>query len=341
MEGEMSKKIKISFICIVEAGDLERKVILLGESLRRVFANKDDVPIFAVRPRKGREIGKKTMETFNNLGIKYIYKPINVKWRNLAFANQVYGPALIEEQMKDKTEILVYLDADIVCLKMPDKLFLKDKEKVLVVPIDVKDACGVLYGESFPSNWNFVYDLNSINKNNLWTVVTNVDNSRIYPCFNSGLIAVRPEVGIFRKWKEMLEGSIDKGYFGKFSPISKEFFFTDQVFLASAILSLANKDEIVVMNKNYNFPLSYAKRISEEDGVIDLNTITFLHYHKSFYNLEWVNYVYMNDEIRSWLMPKLPLIRDRKTARYRLKTEIARQYLIHYYWKIKGILFKG
>lgn len=336
----MNKKFKISFIYIVEAGDLEHKAILLGESLRRFFPHRKDAPIFVVRPRVGQEISHSTMRKFEKLEIEYIYDPINIRWKNLPFANQVYGPALIEEKMKDETDILVYLDADIVCLNMPQRLFLSDDEKVLVVPVDVNYTCGVPFGSKFPPNWNFALDLNNIDRKALWPVVTNVDKKEIFPCFNSGLIAVRPEVGIFRKWREMFESSIDRGYFGMFSPISKEFTFTDQVFLASAILSLARPDEIVIMDRSYNFPLNLAERILEEDGIIDFNTIIFLHYHRSFYDLNWTKLVSMDKGTKDWLMSRVPLIRDKKTARYRMKSEIARQYLIHFYWKIKMVLAK-
>ena len=331
----MAKKYKIAFVFIVERGDLENKALLLGESLRRLFQKKEEVPIFAVRPRKGEEIDESTIDSFRKLGINYVYNPINKRWRNLPFANQVYGPALVEEILADETEVLVYLDADIVCLNMPERLFLKVNEKVLVVPIDVNYTCGVKYGNDFPLNWTFALNFNSVNADNLWPVYTNVDYTKIYPCFNSGLIAVRPEIGIFRKWKEMFEDSINKGYFGLFSPLSKEFSFTDQVFLASVILSLVRKEEIVIMDRLYNCPLNLAEELLKRDKKISLNEVIFLHYHHSFYDFKWKQFVTLDYEHMDWLNSRLPLKKDIKTARYRLKSEVARQYILHYYWKLK------
>ena len=334
----MAKKYKIAFVFIVENGDLENKAILLGESLRRFFPYSDKVPIFAVRPRKGKEIHESTLDKFKELGIVYVYKPVNIKWKNLPFANEAYGSALIEDRLKDDTEVLVYLDADIVLLKNPEKLYMPDNIKALVTPIDVFVSNAAKYNEKLPMSYKFAYELNKVDLKKLWPVFTKIDKVEIYPSFNSGFIAVRPEVGIFRKWREMFEVSVRVGYFGIINPFSAQFFFTDQVFLSSVIVSMLGRSDIEILDDGYNFPLNFAQRIYNVKGKIDLNEITFLHYHHSFYDMNWTEFFNADDPNISWLIHKLPLFKDKHTAVYRHKVEYIKQYILYCYWKIKLIL---
>ena len=332
----MNKKYRIAFVFIVEHGDLEYKSLLLGESLRRIFPDGSVCPIYAIRPRKGKEISEATIKKFKELSINYIYEPENIIWRNLPFANEAYGSALIEDKVKDEVEILVYLDADIVCLKYPEQLFMDENIKVLVSPVDVNWTGGIKYGEELTPNWIFSYKLNNIDPKKLWPVCTKVEKDKIYPYFNSGLIAVRPELGIFKRWKDMFEMSAKFGYFGMFSPLSKEFGFTDQVFLSSIIISMFKQDEIGILDDSYNFPVNIAgEGIFKTRGKIDFDSITFLHYHHSFYDMKWTKFFNLNDADFSWLFSKLPLHKDLKSARYRKKREYVAQYINYFYWRFK------
>ena len=331
----MVKKAKIAFVFIIESGDLENKAVLLGESLRRFFPNEIKCPIFAVRPRKGREIKQETKEKLIKLQIQYIYEPANILWHNLPFANEAYGASIIEEKMKDDAEVLVYLDADIVCPKYPDKLFLEKDIKVAVTPIErVWGSNAIQFGNKPSKNWDFAYNLNHVDRSKLWSIHTKVDNVEIYPSFNSGLVATRPENGLFRRWRDMFEISVSKGYFAMFSPLSTDFFFTDQVFLASVVASMFDRSEVLILDDSYNFPVDLAKEYSNEHGKIIFDEITLFHYHHSFYDTEWFNYFYFNSQSAPWLFNKLPIHKDKKTAKYRRKREFFKQYVLHCYWKL-------
>ncbi len=333
----MSKKYRIAFVFIIEYGDLEQKGLLLSESLRRFFPSEIDCPIFAVRPRKGKEIKQETKEKLMKFHIQYIYEPVNIRWHNLPFANQAYGSAIIEEKIKDEAEVLVYLDADIVCLKYPDKLFLEEDIKVAITPEDmIQKSNAIKYGDQLSKNWDFAYNLNHVDRSKLWSIHTKVDKVEIYPSFNSGMIATRPEIGLFRRWREMFDISVSNGYFAMFPPFSKDkaFFWTDQVFLSSAVVSMFERSEVLILDDSYNFPPILAKEYSKEHGKIKFDEITFFHYHHYFYGTEWLNYFYVNTRSVQWLFNKLPIHKDRKTAKYRTWIDLFKQYILHYYWKI-------
>ena len=99
------------------------------------------------------------------------------------------------------------------------------------------------------------------------------------------------------------------------------------------------RDEIGVLDDSYNFPVNIAgEKIFKNQGKVDLDSITFLHYHHSFYDMDWTKFFNFGKFDYSWFISKLPLPWDLKTAKYRKKREYIRQYIIYYYWKIKLML---
>lgn len=208
------KKYKIVFTFIVEFGDLENKSLLLAKSLRRFYKDANEYPIYAVRPRHGKEIKSSTKEQFKALDVIYIYSPVNRNWEFFPYANQVYGPALIEELICGKTEFLVYLDADIVCLNFPAELALPDKCLVGITPVDIGDKAvndaAIPAQDSLNITWKFAYSLAGVKTIPMWDVTTKVDKLTIHPYFNSGFYIVRPEAKILRLCRDMLEMSSKK-----------------------------------------------------------------------------------------------------------------------------------
>lgn len=102
-----------------------------------------------------------------------------------------------------------------------------DNIKVLITPVDLQASNAVQYKNKLPDNWQFAYKLKNIDPDNLWSVHTKIDNVEIYLNFNSVLIAVRPELGIFGQWRDMFENNVKNGYFRIITPFSNPFFFTD------------------------------------------------------------------------------------------------------------------
>ena len=203
------RKYKIVFTFIVEFGDLENKSLLLAKSLRRFYKDANEYPIYAVRPRRGKEIKNSTKQQFKALDVIYVYSPVNTNWKFFDFANQVYGPAFIEERIEGKTEFMVYLDADIVCLHFPTELSLPDNCLVGVTPVDMGSELGndaaIVSGEPLNVTWELAYTLAGVKSIPKWNVNTKVEKLAIYPYFNSGFSIVRPEAQIFRLCRDMFE----------------------------------------------------------------------------------------------------------------------------------------
>ena len=325
------RKHKIVFTFIVEFGDLENKSLLLAKSLRRFYKDANKYPIYAVRPRRGKEIKNSTKEQFKALDVIYVYSPVNRNWEFFDFANQVYGPAFIEERIDGKAEFMVYLDADVVCLHFPTELSLPDNCLVGITPVDIGREAGndaaIVAEDSLNITWELAYSLAGVKSIPKWNVITKVEKLQIYPYFNSGFSIVRPEARIFRLCRDMFEMANTKNYFRYFNYSGKllktqndtkksSLHFIDQIFLAAAILSKCSQEQIKIFGNEYNFPFHFIKEIQTEP--YNLEHIIFLHYHNMFYDLKWQSNVHLDTETREWLANNVP-IRLEKHVSYKIK----------------------
>ena len=345
------RKHKIVFTFIVEFGDLENKSLLLAKSLRRFYKDANKYPIYAVRPRRGKEIKNSTKEQFKALDVIYLYSPVNRNWEFFDFANQVYGPALIEELIDGKAEFMVYLDADVVCLHLPTELSLPDNCLVGITPVDIGRELGndaaIVAEDSLNITWELAYSLAGVRSIPKWNVNTKVEKLQIYPYFNSGFSIVRPEAQIFRLCRDMFEMVITKNYFRYFNYSGKlvktqndtkksSLFFIDQIFLTAAILSKCSREQIQIFGNEYNFPFHFLKEIQSEP--YNLEYIIFLHYHNKFYDLKWQSNVRLDSETREWLANNVP-IKLEKHVSYKTKKYI-RYGRTFIKWHIKAIKTK-
>jgi hypothetical protein len=270
---------KLVFVHIVEKGDLESKSVLLCSSIRKYCGIYKDSVIYAITPRKGKEVSDKTKDIYQKLNVNYIYKELNVKWYDQPYLNSIYGSAYIEKKYLNNNISLVYVDSDTFFLNQPDKLDLeKNNVKIAVSPIDsVKAEIADYDINNISEYWKNVYRLFDVNVNNLWYVTTLHDDKKIIAYFNIGIIAVNPSLQIFQQSLTNIELAFKDDYFSNLKHGSLERFFLDQVFVSAAVVK-HSKDEILLLDTDYNFSLPLTKKIDSEQ----FKRLVHIHYHHMF-----------------------------------------------------------
>ena len=347
MSSNTIAKADLGFVLIVEYGDIENKALLLIQSIRRFLNSGAICPIIAVRPRKGREIRESTLKMFKKYDVTYVYKPINHNWRNLPMANQAYGAAIAEKLLQDKVSTLVYLDADIVTVNDPRDIILPEGKDVAVRPVDYSESSVIEFGKTLNEYWKAIFDINPPRIDSLQYCETTVDKIKIVPCFNSGVVAVKPNCGLFQRWMESFEEAYRTEYFRKLSPISlnfklgeifrikrwdifsKEFFFLDQPLLSSAILSLVPSSRLLILDEKFNHPVIFGDPLKYRWKSTS-ESIVFLHYHSNFYDLTWKDSISLESETLSWLLQRLPLPKEKHHTYFTMR-EIVSQTLLKFY----------
>lgn len=292
---------KLGIIIVVESGDLEQKAKLLIDSIRTFGGGVKDSKIWTVKPRKGKALREATLKFLQDKGVELIDVDLNKHWRLYGLANKIYATAYIEENYGHLYETLLFLDSDTVVIDHIDIDILEGKYEVSIKPED-----GDLFSlkEESRSFWEMIFKACEVNQSNIWTVRTAVTQVEVAAYFNSGVIFSSARSKLFSQWLKNFKNIVknQKAYHLPY----RGYYFLEQALLTGTILNLFTKDEIKILNNEYNYPLNFQKEL-EEKGLYKNCPIKILHYHKLFRN-EWAEDIAILPlRTRSWLKQYLPL----------------------------------
>jgi hypothetical protein len=99
----------LGFVIVVENGDLEAKITLLVESIRRL-PTFSDYPIYVVQPRRGKPPSRRTLDFLANQRAVFVLNDLNRTWRHHGPMNKVYASALIESWVGRAVDTFVFLN---------------------------------------------------------------------------------------------------------------------------------------------------------------------------------------------------------------------------------------
>jgi lipopolysaccharide biosynthesis glycosyltransferase len=300
-------KQKLGFVLVVEHNDLEPKSTLLVESIRRYEALKL-APIYVVQPRTGPPPSKACLSSLAQNGAVFIFADLNREWRRHSMMNKVYASALVEELVENKVQTLVFLDSDVLVTSGPDGIELNGEEAVAVAPIAEwrLGQMGQPVDEPITQIWELVFDVCGVKWPPSWQISTMIDKRVIFPYFNSGVVAVQPTLGIFRKWRENANRLAQDERAHKIPENSRDYTFLDQTTLAGTLLAELPREKIRVLSHRYNYPLHAHNVMPEEVRAKALEDIHFVHYHGHFSNLYWMDDIQVSEPFKAWLLARIP-----------------------------------
>jgi len=131
----------LTFVCCIEAGPMEKQVMLLVESLRRFGGRFAACDILAVRPRRGLPLAAQTRKTLRQLGVTYRTCSAGHDASWYANLNKATALAFVETQVE--TEQICWLDSDILIAREPSALELKRGEDFAAMPASTRHDIGV------------------------------------------------------------------------------------------------------------------------------------------------------------------------------------------------------
>ena len=168
---------------------------------------------------------------------------------------------------------------------------------------------GSLYSDPPDEFWNRVYNNLSIPESALFPMVTPADQRTLRPYFNAGLMVVRPECGILRKWpanfKKLYKDPVLAEMCQK--DVYKRIFL-HQVALVGAILNTLKKEEMFEFSPNYNYPLFFHEKFEATRKFGDISDAYTTRYDIYFREPTpgWSERLKAPEEIIAWLKEKFP-----------------------------------
>jgi hypothetical protein len=185
----MSEKSLITFVCCVESGFLEAQTVRMIESLRRWGGKLASSPIFAVTPRFGPPLTKKTLEIFTKFNVNYIRSYPQSQYSWFKFLNKPLALAIAEEHIS--TESVCWLDSDILIVDEPELLILNEGEDFLGCASSEKEQGTTGIDDPFETIWRENCQAIGVNIGELPWLITEREKIHIRLYWNGGIFVYR------------------------------------------------------------------------------------------------------------------------------------------------------
>jgi hypothetical protein len=199
--------------------------------------------------------------------------------RSFGYAGKVFAAAKAEAgAAAEKATILVWMDEDTVILKEPGAFALPEGIALGYRPV-MHLNIGSPYAAPPDAFWSRVYEILSVPERAVFPMKTVADGQTLRPYFNAGLLVVRPERGILKKWAESFRALYrDPAISDVCGKDKRRSIFLHQAALAGAILSLLGKQEMLQLPDPYNYPLFFKEMygaVREFDTIDDVVTLRY------------------------------------------------------------------
>lgn len=266
----------IAFIICTEPGRLEGQSLMLAESIRKFCGNLKDTPIYSFHPRVGEPISIETRKAFTALQVIHQQLPINQEFHDYYLANKPLVCAYAEQNID--AEILVFLDSDKCLFSEPEEFLLPVGCNIRMRP-EYGQGIGST-GSQDPQDWYWMklYEVLGVKREIF--VNTPIANKTIRGYWNSGLVAVRRNAGIFTAWKENFEKVMRLDI----TP-PQGIYFVEQSVLSVTLCSL--EENVPHFSSAYSYPLPLHNRLSKESRIKAWDEIVSIHYFNLFFYNDW------------------------------------------------------
>lgn len=317
--------IPLAFIICTEPGRLEPQSLMLAESIRKFCGNLKDTPIYSFHPRTGTPIAEETQKAFKQLGVIHQQLPINEEFHEYYLANKPLTCAYAEQNID--AEILVFLDSDKCFFAEPTEFLLPDGCNVRMRPEYGQGIGSTGKNDSHEWYWQKLYQVLGVKQE--FFVNTPIKNKKIRAYWNSGLVAVRRNAGIFKSWKENFE----KVMHLDIAP-PQGIYFVEQSVLSITLCALESK--VSHFSDNYSYPLPLHNRLGKQWRLKNWDDLVSAHYFNLFYYHDWnkqiknLNKFNLNSDKYKWLCEKVMAYQMPRTSvlhRHMLKVRKVEQKL--------------
>ena len=287
---EISEKPDVGFVACIEGGVLEAQALLLFDSIRRYAGRFRDCPLYALSPRAGHAISTDARRRLDELGVVYVETILNTECPEYGSANRVAAAAHIEETRPH--EILVILDSDTLFLREPSEFILPPDVDVAVRPVDLKGMSTVGPSDAFDIYWQDLCRCCCVDYDQLPWTESFVDRQRIKATYNAGLVVVRGNLGIMRRWAQFFFESVRRGIrpysnresfragAGWVEPAAANLWGSNQAALSLATWSTTRR--VRELPPTYNYPLHLHDRIDAASARAAFPRLVHVHYHWTF-----------------------------------------------------------
>lgn len=283
----------------------ETNVLLLAESIRAFAGSLSQAPIWCFTPESEKQLSTTVKEKLLAQNVTLISFEIDYEILRFPFAGEVLATALAESKACGQTNFLAWLDANTIVLQEPKDFLLQDDINLGFRPVH-HTLVGSRYDEPLDAFWTLIYHYCNVPEDRIFPMTTHVDETRIRPYFNAGLLVTRPEKHLLGAWRDTFFKVYQEPSLHEFYQQDERYkVFIHQAVLSGVILSTLATDEIKELPPKYNYPLHlHAQDVTDHRPSCLEELVTFR--HEGFYrDPGWIKKMPAKEPLKEWIAERL------------------------------------
>lgn len=297
---------RIVFGTYAADGDALYWILVMVESLRTFGGDLRSAPVWVYLPDNHPEIEKSIQSKPIPAGVTLKRSSTPPDARRFWFSGKVFAAALAESEAVGKYQLLVWLDPDVIFVKEPHDFLLPDSISLGYRPVMHK-LIGSRYSEPPDEFWARVYDKLGVSLASIFSVQSPVDRETIRAYFNAGLLVLRSEMGVLRKWPECFAILYTDTVFVDWcKQDQKKAIFLHQAALAGDILSMLCKADMVELPATYNYPLFPKNKYPASRRPASLDDVVLFRHEFIFSTPAGLKQVKDSSNIYRWVKERVP-----------------------------------
>jgi hypothetical protein len=318
----MTENPQITFVCCVDSGWLEAQTIRMIESLRRWGGKFANAPLIAVTARFGFPLAKQTLRTFEKFDVEYIRFQAKNQYTWMPYLNK--PNALIEVEKRSTSELIGWLDSDLLFLGEPDQLILNDGEDFVACAAD-KNVGTTGPGDPFDPYWREICKVVGMDLEDLPWVTTEMERKLIRLYWNSGIFVYRRNTNFAKHYLETCLQLVNARLVPK-EPGYFQIGINEQSALGFAMLKMGLSWRALPYSHNYTMnPLIHKEWYKEEQ----LKEAKVTQYHNCMWPEFWPEFRRClrntHPEVAEWLSSLGPM-KNEAPVQWRLTSRVLEHF---------------
>jgi hypothetical protein len=283
----------------------ETDALVLSCSVREFGGSTADSPIWCFYPESDKVFSSAFLAVAKRIGIQLT--PFKIAREDLKkwFVPHAEAAARAESEAEESADVLVWLNANTVVVQEPTAFLLPTG-----VSLGYRPAHHVLIGSRYDKDldpfWSLVYRICEVPEDRVYAMQTHVEDVRVRPYFNAGFLAVRPEAGVLRSWRDLFVPSYSLPEMESFYNVDNRYqIFAHQAILSGLVLSELRREQTVEMPPTYNYPVHLHNQDLTRDRPQSI-TETVVFRHEGFYTKDdWSEQFPADQQFTRWLVERV------------------------------------
>jgi hypothetical protein len=273
---------------------------VLAESIRGMGGRLRDCPIWIYMPEDIKPSPSKVSRT-DAFSITLKSSSMPNEAREFYYSGKVFAAGLAERNAEQDFDILAWLDADAVFVREPSDFLLDMGIDLGYRPVQLVIISSPL-DNPISEYWKRIYDMLDVSESAIFPMTTTVDGVSIRPHFNAGMVIVRPQVGILKKWADNFTKLISDSAVVRLCNEEKlNNIYLHQAALAGTILKMIPPSRMRDLPPTYNYAVFITDKMAAGTRIPSLDDVVMFRHGQHYVGIDKLEGFAGSSRIFLWL----------------------------------------